>query len=45
LSNFFIWQAAYSELCFLDKYWPEFSEEDLDKAIKDYSNRKRRFGE
>ncbi|MFW6282672.1 MAG: polyprenyl diphosphate synthase [Minisyncoccales bacterium] len=45
LSNFFIWQAAYSELCFLDKYWPEFEEKDLDKAIKDYSNRQRRFGE
>jgi len=45
LSNFFIWQAAYSELCFLDKYWPEFSEEDLDRAIEDYSNRPRRFGE
>jgi len=44
LSNFLIWQAAYSELCFIDKYWPDFNEKDLDKAFLDYSRRQRRFG-
>ena len=44
LSNFLIWQAAYSELCFINKYWPDFNEKDLDKAFLDYSRRQRRFG-
>lgn len=44
LSNFLLWQSAYSELYFLDKYWPEFMEEDLLEAVKDYQSRKRRFG-
>jgi len=44
ISNFLIWQGAYSELYFTDKYWPEFTEKDLDKAIIDYSSRQRRFG-
>jgi undecaprenyl diphosphate synthase len=44
ISNFLLWQMAYSELYFTDKYWPEFSEKDLDKALLDYSNRQRRFG-
>jgi len=44
ISNFLIWQGAYSELYFANKYWPEFSEKDLDKAIVDYSSRQRRFG-
>lgn len=44
LSNFLIWQAAYSELYFSKKYWPEFSEKDLDKALLDYNRRQRRFG-
>jgi len=44
LSNFFIWQAAYSELYFLDKYWPEFNESDFDKALDYYESRQRRFG-
>ena len=44
ISNFLIWQSAYSELYFLDKYWPEFSEKDLDMALEDYSHRQRRFG-
>jgi undecaprenyl diphosphate synthase len=45
VSNFLIWQAAYSELYFPQKYWPEFTEKDLDEALKEYSRRQRRFGE
>lgn len=44
LSNFLIWQAAYSELYFWNKYWPDFTEKDLDLAFQDYAIRKRRFG-
>jgi len=44
ISNFLIWQAAYAELYFSDKHWPEFTEHDLDKALKEYDERKRRFG-
>lgn len=44
ISNFLLWQSAYSELYFTDVYWPDFSEEDLEKAIKEYKKRKRRFG-
>lgn len=44
LSNFMLWRAAYSELYFSDKYWPDFTEKDLDDALKDYANRQRRFG-
>ncbi len=44
LSGFLLWQAAYSEFLFLDKYWPDFSERDLDLAIKDYAGRERRYG-
>lgn len=44
ISNFLIWQAAYSELYFCKKYWPEFGEKDLDEAFLDYANRQRRFG-
>jgi len=44
LSNFMLWRAAYSELFFSDKYWPDFSTIDLDEALTDYENRKRRFG-
>jgi undecaprenyl diphosphate synthase len=44
ISNFLIWQAAYSELYFLPKYWPDFTEKDLDEALADYDNRHRRFG-
>lgn len=43
-SNFLIWQAAYSELYFSKKYWPDFTEKDLDKVLTDYTNRQRRFG-
>lgn len=44
LSNFLIWQSAYSELIFFKKYWPDFSGADLMKAVKIYHNRNRRFG-
>ena len=44
LSNFLIWQCAYSEFWFDNVLWPDFSKRDLDRAIKDYSNRQRRFG-
>lgn len=44
LSNFMIWRAAYSELYFVEKHWPEFSEADLNKALDWYANQQRRFG-
>ncbi|OGZ18032.1 MAG: di-trans,poly-cis-decaprenylcistransferase [Candidatus Nealsonbacteria bacterium RBG_13_37_56] len=44
LSNFLTWQSAYSELYFTKKYWPEFTEKDLDKALEEYNKRERRFG-
>ncbi len=44
LSGFLLWQAAYSELYFTKKYWPDFDEEELDKAIEEYNSRQRRFG-
>ena len=44
LSNFLIWQSSYSEFWFTDKLWPEFMEEDLEQAICDYQQRKRKFG-
>ena len=44
LSNFLPWQLVYSEFLFVDKYWPEFSEKDLDEAIKVFENRDRKFG-
>ena len=43
-SNFFPWQSAYSEWIFFDKMWPEFTKEDLKKAIKEFQARERRFG-
>ena len=45
ISNFLIYQIAYSELYFTDKLWPDFSYEDFDKAIEEYSRRNRRFGD
>lgn len=45
LSNFLLWQSAYSELLFMKKYWPEFEEMDAMNIIEEYSNRKRRFGQ
>jgi undecaprenyl diphosphate synthase len=44
LSNFMLWRAAYSELMFVDKMWPDFNEADLDGVINEYTNRQRRFG-
>lgn len=44
ISNFLIWQAAYSELYFCPKYWPDFCEHDLDEALDSYSRRQRRLG-
>ena len=44
ISNFLIWQAAYSELYFCKKFWPDFTEKDLDKAFDEYSRHFRRFG-
>ncbi len=45
ISNFLLWQAAYSELFFSDKLWPEFDEAELDLAIASYARRERRFGQ
>ncbi|MBO5210833.1 MAG: isoprenyl transferase [Clostridia bacterium] len=44
LSNYLIWQSAYSEFWYSDILWPDFKEKDLEKAIDDFSNRNRRFG-
>ena len=44
ISNYLLWHMAYSELYFCDTYWPDFSEDDLHKAIADYQHRQRRFG-
>ena len=44
LSNFLVWQSAYSEFVFMDVLWPDFKTSDLDKAILEYSKRNRRFG-
>ncbi len=44
ISNFMLWQLAYSELYFTDVLWPDFNEEELNKAIESYNNRDRRFG-
>ncbi len=44
VSNYLLWQIAYSELYFCDTYWPDFMEEDLHEAIRCYQNRQRRFG-
>lgn len=45
LSNFLLWQAAYSELYFSDVLWPDWTEEHLKAALEDYSRRERRFGD
>ena len=44
ISNYLLWQCAYSEFYFCDTYWPDFDEEALHKAIADYQSRQRRFG-
>jgi undecaprenyl diphosphate synthase len=45
ISNFLLWQLAYSELYFTDTFWPDFSSQSLDAAIASYQNRERRFGQ
>ena len=44
LSNFLIWESAYSEFVFMDVLWPDFTKSDLEKALEEYSKRNRRFG-
>ena len=44
ISNYLLWQIAYSELYFCDTYWPDFDEAELHKAIESYQSRQRRFG-
>lgn len=44
LSNFLLWQLAYAELYFCDTYWPDFTEQDLKRALIDFASRQRRFG-
>ncbi len=44
ISNFFLWQAAYAELVFLDTLWPDFSKADLENAIREFRRRERRYG-
>lgn len=45
LSNFLTWQSAYSELAFVEKNWPDYTESDLKDVLEDYSRRHRRFGQ
>ncbi|MDP7260570.1 MAG: undecaprenyl diphosphate synthase family protein, partial [archaeon] len=45
LSNFMLWASSYSELYFLDKYWPDVSVDDIRVALEDYDSRQRRHGE
>lgn len=44
ISNYLLWQLAYTELIFMPKYWPDFTEKDLDEAIATFENRNRKFG-
>ena len=44
MSNFLLWQAAYSELVFVDTLWPDFGERELRRALEEYATRQRRFG-
>ena len=44
LSNFLLWQSSYAEFVFLDKYWPEFTPDDLKKAVDEFNKRQRKFG-
>jgi undecaprenyl diphosphate synthase len=44
MSNFLVWESAYSELWFSDKYWPDFGPEDLAMAVDAYAARERRYG-
>jgi undecaprenyl diphosphate synthase len=44
ISNFLLWQLAYTELVFVDTLWPDFGERQLREALAQYANRRRRFG-
>jgi undecaprenyl diphosphate synthase len=44
LSNFLLWHAAYAELVFRDELWPEFSREALEQSLREFGERRRRFG-
>lgn len=44
LSNFLLWQSAYSEFWYTDKLWPDFTTDDFDEILEDYSKRHRRYG-
>jgi undecaprenyl diphosphate synthase len=44
ISNFLLWESAYSEFAFVDEYWPEFDDKRLDVVLTDYTNRSRRYG-
>ncbi len=44
ISNFFLWQLAYTELYFIETYWPDFDEKEFEKALEDFAGRQRRFG-
>ena len=44
ISNFLLWQTAYSELVFMDRLWPDFTKQDLEEAIREYHRRDRRYG-
>lgn len=44
ISNYLLWQLAYTELVFVDKYWPDFTQEDFMETLMTYQNRERRFG-
>ena len=44
ISNFLLWQSAYTEFVFLDKFWPDFTQGDLENAVREFANRERRYG-
>ena len=44
ISNFLLWQSAYSEFIILDTLWPDFGKDDIDRCIREFKSRKRRFG-
>ena len=44
ISNFLLWQCAYTELVFLDKFWPDFTKKDIEDAVREFGNRERRYG-
>jgi undecaprenyl diphosphate synthase len=44
ISNFLLWQCAYTEFVFTPKFWPDFSKEDLQSALEEFSGRERRYG-